>query len=103
MSVFVNGTRIYGTAEHTDFSPLAWLDQAACRDYDPLLWDTDYYETSDYDIALRVCWQCPVMRDCQDWGDRAEKGVTVVQTIATILGGETPEQRTNRRRGRNLK
>lgn len=39
-----------------------WMDDAACRDCDPNLWDTD--RTPDQSIARTICSGCPVVAAC---------------------------------------
>ena len=39
-----------------------WMDDAACRDCDPDLWDTD--RTPDPTIARTICAGCPVIAAC---------------------------------------
>lgn len=48
-----------------DFTPPSrhdWMDDAACRDADPCLWDQDV--TPDTSVARAICAGCPVIASC---------------------------------------
>lgn len=69
-----------------------WMDDAACRG----TFTVDTWFDSDPRIALEVCRGCPVIKQCRSWGDSVE---TPGSTWG-VLGGETEQQRIDRRRRR---
>jgi hypothetical protein len=46
-----------------------WMDDAACREVDP---DVFVTATGTTGAALRVCYGCPVVRDCGDFADQIQ-------------------------------
>lgn len=52
---------------------------------------------------LDVCDACPVRAPCREYGDFIEKGLQLRQdNLVGVWGGETPEQRRERRRRERL-
>ena len=66
------------TPRHVD-----WRDSAACRDYDPTLWDlVGQALTSDNMLAKRICHRCPVLAECDSWAQgRPFDGVIVAGQV----------------------
>jgi WhiB family redox-sensing transcriptional regulator len=70
-----------------------WMARAECRDKDPELFyaENGKFSTPKTKTAIRICRDCPVIKDCLNWA------------LATgdsfgVLGGMTPQQRTRYRR-----
>ncbi len=73
-----------------------WMDAAACIGLSAIFDDEQYAAT-----AKAVCAICPVIDRCRDWGDHVERGVGR-QHLATVIGGETVDERVARRRAQVL-
>lgn len=74
----------------------AWMEHAACRDADPLLFFGSEFENPDarderVSAAKAICQGCPVRRDCQHWAFS-------FQAQVGIAGGLTEQERAQRRR-----
>ena len=56
-----------------------WRESAACRDYDPTLWDlVGQGLTEDNKAATWICRRCPVLAECDEWAaGRSFDGVIV--------------------------
>ena len=67
----------------------AWMDQAACRGYDPEWWFADSSKPTDRDDAMKICQHCTVKTECAVLGTQYTDG---------IWGGLTPQQRTRTRK-----
>ena len=75
-------------------NPEPWIEDAACRQHNPKLWDTYGGQLSDENRrALGICRTCPVKALCRDFADRTEQP----SLAFNIFGGETPAQRIARR------
>lgn len=71
-----------------------WMDQAACRDYDPELWfpiGTTGPALQQTTAAIGVCEGCPVREQCLDFA-------LEVGADDGIYGGVTPDGRRKLRR-----
>jgi len=64
-----------------------------------------FYKSDDYmaddasrEWATLICQDCPVLQQCRDYGDKVEHRRSNKAYLAGIYGGETPAQRSQRRR-----
>ena len=75
-----------------------WMENAKCRDrdIDPELFypENGKFSTPGVKTAIRICRDCPVIRDCLNWA-------LVTGDSFGVLGGMTPQQRTKYRRDRD--
>lgn len=77
-----------------DFTPPSrhdWMDDAACRDADPRIWDTDVHP--DQTVARTICQGCPVIAAC---------AVAAQEARATWCTWAATDRRPNRQRGEFL-
>lgn len=79
-------------SEWIDFAS-EWSDRAACRGM-PL---DMFFDSERWSGALATCARCPVRDECRTWNDRQEAALAF-GALAGVFGGETPRQRTRRRR-----
>lgn len=70
-----------------------WPERAACRGK-PL---DMFFDSERWSAALGICVRCPVLNECRTWNDRQEAALAF-GALAGVFGGETPRQRTRRRR-----
>jgi WhiB family redox-sensing transcriptional regulator len=80
-----------------------WREQAACfgiptREYDPWF-ATGKTASSEYDVARRVCADCPVRRLCLEDALRTE-AEGPESDVHGVRGGLTPNERIDLRRGK---
>ena len=72
-----------------------WMDRAFCRHAgDGSLWLSD--DREDQALAVKLCHECPVMRECRAYYDVVE-GKATPTYMFTIVGGEMPRTRFSRR------
>lgn len=73
-----------------------WMDDAACRGYEPSLWTEretgTQWGAGDQAAAIKVCRTCPVRQQCFDWIMAVEAGAKG-QDRWGIFAGLTPQQR----------
>ncbi|VEI13247.1 WhiB family transcriptional regulator [Trueperella bialowiezensis] len=72
-----------------------WINRAVCTQTDPEIFFPQY-KGDTYVEARQICSTCPVVQECQQYADRAEKFQT--GTLHGMYGGETPDERAARRR-----
>jgi hypothetical protein len=80
--------------ETLELEPLAmneWMGRAACKGMVSELWDDNVPEPD----ALRVCFRCPVQRECLDYGLRRP-----FASDAGVLGGTGVYDRQRLRAGK---
>lgn len=100
-----NGRSAHGL---TLLGPEVWMEDAVCTRTGPEVFFPIGQSTGrprteptpEELIALWVCFACPVMAACQDYGNRMES-TTQTYYVHGVIGGETPGQRISRRRREN--
>lgn len=76
---------------------LGWQHDAACKDYDPALWETDrimgpggYRKMAEREATAKaICETCPVQNQCLNYG----VGIGIeLGLVDHIYGGLTPRE-----------
>ncbi len=86
-------------------SPADWRDDAACIG-EPVetffatstLGSVGYIPPDYYDRARKICGSCPVLVECRAEFDRIEHRVIALGSLEGFVGGESPKERSQRRR-----
>lgn len=78
-----------------------WLDDAPCVSYSDVFENADLDKGGDWvQWAQQICAECPFQRECVARGDYLERGIITSRGhgLFSVLAGETPVQRDQRRR-----
>lgn len=92
MSQYTNGVQVFTIPTMSPITPEPWQADAACAGMDPWIFDG----IADTMLAIKTCILCPVREDCRKHFDRIERGKPQTH-LDTIVAGETPGQRVERR------
>lgn len=84
---------------YTGIGPMDWMTESVCADYPTHWWtDTDMtrhahmWRTTENRIAVNICNQCPVKRECLELSLTTE-GTTGLPHRWGIYAGFTPAER----------
>jgi Transcription factor WhiB len=71
--------------------PERWQSRAACLGVPLKAFFNEGTTTArSFDGAREICAACPVLADCREMTDRAERGLA--QLLVRVRGGETPDR-----------
>ena len=85
--------RLASISAQTDTDPGPdWRTQAACLDHNPETFFPDPADRDGQDVAVAICWRCPVEADCLAEAMEAET-YRPTSNRHGVWGGTTPAER----------